>query len=65
MLKIKDNVDLKELDFDKDEEDYIWQRPSGLMVIFGKINLPKFNQEKCLDELFDLIQVGLVEKVSD
>lgn len=65
MLKIKDTIDLKELGFDKDEEDCIWQRPSGLMVIFQKISLPKFNEEKCLDELFDLIQAGMVEKVGN
>lgn len=65
MLKIKEGIDLKELGFDKDEEDCIWQTPSGLMVIFQKISLPKFNEEKYLDELFDLIQAGLVEKVSD
>ena len=64
-LRIKDGIDLKELGFDKDEEDYIWQNSNGLMIVFEKIKLPSFNQEKCLDELFDLIQAGLVEKVSD
>lgn len=65
MLKIKDGIDLKELGFDKDEEDFIWQRPSGLMIVFGSICLPEFNKGKCLDEVFDLITAGLVEKVSD
>lgn len=62
MLFIRNDVDLRELGFEKDEEDYIWQRPSGLMVVFDKIVLPSFNEEICLDELFDLIKDGFVER---
>lgn len=65
MLKIKDSIDLKELGFDKDDDDLIWQNSNGLMIVFGKISLPSFNQERCLDDLFGLIQAGFVEKVSD
>lgn len=62
MLFIRNDVDLRELGFEKDDEDYIWQRPSGLMVIFGKIALPSYNEEKCLDEIFELIKDGFVER---
>jgi len=72
MLKIKDNIDLKELEkfgFDleqtKDEYDLIWGFDSGLL--FYKDNrviiLPWNNQNTALNTLYDLIKADLVEKV--
>lgn len=75
MLKIKDNVDLKELEkfgFDlkmnlEDDNDQIYCFDSKLM--FGKINkeiiIPMFSEETALDTLYDLIKADLVEKVED
>ena len=72
MLKIKDNVDLKELEkygFDleqtKDEFDQIWAFDSNLFFYKDSksIMIPWNEQEKCLDTLYDLIKDGLVEKV--
>ena len=74
MLKIKDNVDLEELEkygFDleqtKDEFDQIWGFDKGLLFYkdSGTIILPWNNQNTALDVLYDLIQDGLVEKVDD
>ena len=72
MLKIKDNVDLKELEkfgFDleqtKDKEDLIWGFDSGLLFYkeSKRILIPWNNQNFAVDTLYDLIQAGLVEKV--
>ncbi len=72
MLKIKDNVDLKELEkygFDvdqtKDEFDQIWGFDSGLLFYKDSktIILPWNNQDTALDKLYDLIKADLVEKV--
>lgn len=70
MLKIKDNVDLKELEhcyISDDEFDQIW---SYKEVLFDKDTRVIFtNQffndlgEKRLDYLYDLIKDGLVEKI--
>lgn len=66
MLKIKDNVDLNKLGFDKDDEDFIFQDDIGLMVNSDTniINLPYFDyKDKTLNKLYDLIKSDLVEKV--
>jgi hypothetical protein len=74
MLKIKDNINLKELEkygFDieqlKDEEDQIYGFDSNLL--FDKdskiIIIPWNNQDKCLNTLYDLIKDDLVEKVKE
>ena len=75
MLKIKDNVDLKELEkfgFDlelniADDYDQIYCFDSRLM--FDKIDkniiIPMYNEGTALDTLYDLIKADLVEKVED
>lgn len=66
MLKIKDNVDLKNLGFNKDEEDFIYQDDVGLMVDSDTrtINIPYFDyHDKPLNKLYDLIKADLVVKV--
>ena len=74
MLKIKDNVDLKELEkygFDleqtKDKDDLIWGFDSNLLFYKDSriIILPWNKQDKALNTLYDLIQTGLVEKVEE
>ena len=75
MLKIKDNVDLKELEkfgfnFEEnteDEFDQIYCFDSNLMFDkdYKNIILPVFNYEKALSTLYDLIQADLVEKVEE
>ena len=74
MLKIKDNVDLKELEkygFDleqtKDKDDLIWGFDSNLLFYKDSriIILPWNKQDKALNTLYDLIQAGLVEKVEE
>lgn len=74
MLKIVDNIDLKELEkygFDleqtKDEFDQIWGFDSNLLFYKDSKNIiiPWNEQEKCLDTLYDLIKDGLVEKVEE
>ena len=74
MLKVKDNVDLKELEkygFDleqtKDEFDQIYGFDKGLLFYKDSkiIILPWNNQNTALDKLYDLIKDGLVEKVDD
>lgn len=74
MLKIKDNVNLKELErygFDleqtKDEFDQIYGFDKGLLFYKDSkiIILPWNNQNTALDKLYDLIKDGLVEKVDD
>ena len=69
MLKIKDDVDLKELGFTKDDEDFIYQDDYGIccederIIWFG--NMSKFieHQHDHLDRLYDLIEMGAIEKV--
>ena len=65
MLKIKDNINPKELGFEKDKEDLIWQDDWGLMfdTLHDRIVIPLFDFDKALDRLYDLIQAGYVEKV--
>ena len=75
MLKIKDNVDLKELEkfgfnFEEnteDEFDQIYCFDSNLMFDKDSKNiiLSVFNYEKALSTLYDLIKADLVEKVED
>lgn len=74
MLKIKDNVDLKELEkfgFDleqtKDEFDQIWGFDRGLLFYKDSrtIILPWYNQDTALDILYDLIKADYVEKVKE
>ena len=72
MLKIKDNINLKELEkygFDleqtKDKDDLIWGFDSGLLFYKDSrvIILPWNNQNTALNTLYDLIKADLVEKV--
>lgn len=75
MLKIRDNIDLKELekfgfDFEEnteDEFDQIYCFDSNLMFNkdYKNIMLPVFDYEKALSTLYDLIKADLVEKVED
>ena len=74
MLKIKDDVDLKELEKfgcdleqTKDKDDLIWGFDSGLLFYKDgrEIILPWNNQYTALNTLYDLIKADLVEKVSD
>ena len=65
MLKIKDNVDLKKLGFEKDKEDFIYQDDIGLcveenrVIWFGNFSDFTLNQNKHLDRLYDLIQARI------
>lgn len=65
MLKIKDNVDLKEIGFYKDEEDFIWG--DDWFVLVDKdtriISYTWTKVDKALDRIYDLIKADLVEKV--
>lgn len=74
MLKIKDNVDLKELEkygFDirqtEDEFDQLYAFDSNLFFYKDSkiIMIPWNNQHTCLNTLYDLIKADLVEKVED
>ena len=71
MLKIKDNVDLKELKkfgIEKDDEGYFWKNKYEVVVlrINEKIRTLDNRGDRTGNEVFfDLIQAGLVEKVSD
>lgn len=72
MLKIKDNVDLKNRQYccvSDDEFDQIWSCKS---VLFDKDTRIIFSNQffndlgdKRLNDLYDLIKDGLVEKVDD
>ncbi len=68
MLKIKDSVDLKELEkfgFKKDKNIYFFKNICNATVLMAfdnrKISNPKDDQGN--EVLYDLIQAGLVEKV--
>lgn len=79
MLKIKDNVDLKELEkfgFKKEEGEYKRTMPHDEdveMIIFDDREITNWvwgvDRESCDNEyrelLFDLITAGLVEKVKE
>ena len=76
MLKIKDNVDLKELEkFDFKYNDDIGQyvlnlinKPLTINVWNRKINIEDYNiltENILANLLYDLIQAGLVEKVEE
>ena len=74
MLKIKDNVDLKELEkfgFDleqtKDKFDQIWGFDRGLLFYKDSRTIisPWYNQDTALDILYDLIKADYVEKVEE
>ena len=79
MLKIKDNVDLKELEkfgftYNDDNGKYKFceRNVDGATYIYVNIWNRKivYRQERdkdtmCLTKLYDLIQAGLVEKVED
>lgn len=74
MLKIKDNVDLKELEkfgfelnskewFEKDANNgYLYVKPISKEIVYSPVNTAR--DIECND-LYDLIQAGLVEKVED
>lgn len=79
MLKIKDNIDLKELEkfgFIEDDGDYYYDfmkyssfECSYLCVTAQRTSLTEYTQyehiTKMADLLFDLIVLGLVEKVGE
>lgn len=71
MLKIKDDVDLKELGFEKEDDDLIYQDDVGLccqddrIIYFGNISGFHIDQDNHLDRLYDLIKADLVEKVEE
>ncbi len=68
MLKIRDNVDLKELGCDMDEEDFIWGYKE---LLFDKETKEILSEQFVrygdirLDVLYDLIKADLVEKVDE
>ena len=75
MLKIKDNVDLKELEkyrFDCIDEDYVWNEEANISIC---IENPKcrtlfvYGQDEedyqDLGVIYDLIKADLVEKVEE
>ena len=72
MLKIKDNIDLKELKYcyiSDDELDQIWSYKELLFdkdtrIIFKDQFFNHLGDER-LDNLYDLIKDGLVEKVEE
>lgn len=71
MLKIKDDVDLKELEkfgFVKEQTEYSYYSDTNLWVLFIPNTREIFSYfhdyiNTAYDVLFDLIQAGLVEKV--
>ena len=75
MLKIKDNVDLKELEKfglkeTIEDDDHIngYEFLLETKQKYYYLLIPKFNREimgNALDIIYDLIQANLVEKVSD
>ncbi len=77
MLKIKDNVDLKELDdkYNLETEiidgDYEWDVPGDIEHSKGGVFISELNKRiygidvSSLDLLYDLIKADLVEKVDD
>ena len=74
MLKIRDDVDLKELEkygFDinqtKEEDDLIYGFDSNLLFYkeTGIIILPWNRQETAMNTLYDLIKANLVVKVDE
>lgn len=76
MLKIKDNVDLKELEkfgfihSNDDEQFYNLDNLENCILIQNRAITLRVNQANLYEDfdlsiLYDLIQAGLVEKVSD
>ena len=74
MLKIKDNVDLKELEkfgFRKDKScEYVKHTANAYWCVREKDRIIVFSSgmglwARILTDLFDLIQAGLVEKVEE
>lgn len=77
MLKIKNNVDLKELEkfgfeYDAEEFEYIQKTAYPHICIFDDEHWANIHRQICnvwngadVDILFDLIQAGLVEKVKE
>lgn len=71
MLKIKDNIDLKELEkfgFTKIRSNYLYDANCihnyiEIIEYSRKINIVDLSNKKIEDKIFDLIQAGLVEKV--
>ena len=76
MLKIKDSVDLKELEnfgFEEYEEVYYFRNANKLRIAIDRIDrllivyINTFKPITCIldlqDKVFDLIQAGLIEKV--
>ena len=70
MLKIKDDVDLKELEkfgFIKDKNIYYYKNVFNVIVLMvfdnRKISNPRDDHGNVI--LYDLIQAGLVERVED
>ena len=75
MLKIKDSVDLKELEkfglkykkeTDSEFEMYEWTRKTKFTYDYVSVFVwNRSINSNATDKLYDLIQAGLVEKVSD
>ena len=68
MLKIKDNVDLKELEkfgLEKEEDMYCYRNPLNTVVlmIFDNRKISNPHDDSGNEVLFDLIKADLVEKV--
>lgn len=73
MLKIKDNIDLKELEkfgFENGEVFYrkawfIGREAQAYIVVDKDTNEIRLNGNSYTEDLFDLIQAGFVEKVGE
>jgi hypothetical protein len=71
ILKIKDEIDLKELGFKKDDDDFIYTDDYEFMIDEYRLVFPYQFDSSCkygevrLNRLYDLIQAGYVEKVGD
>lgn len=65
ILKIKDNINLKNYGFEKDDDDFLYQDNWGLILNTDKTLLPgQFfgdNEEKRLIRLYNLIKEGVFE----
>lgn len=69
MLKIKDDIDLEELGFRKDDEDFIYCDDYGIcceddrIIWFGNMSRFLEIQHYHLDRLYDLIEMNVIEKI--
>lgn len=71
MLKIKDNVDLRALNCDTPKDDFIWSYKELLfdrdtrVILENQFGVGNELTKIRLENLYELIQAGLVEKVGE